>query len=303
MTIKSNLTHLKMLVLVVIGFAFSGVSADEAKSVFEERPDIKKIIGRDPRDIIDTRRAVREIDVATHRPLVEVPDAKSDVSEVYLTANEEIPVVYLVAGNPTTIEFTDITGAPWPILEHRSFSGYLNSKLAGTQAKNSLWAIARESVGEAVLSVYLKDLDTVVSVRCVSTGENYHRNKTVKIMKLGVNAKITRISVQEAEEAGSKVDEDLLSASLGIRPFEAIQLESSSSSVIAWEKGSVIFIYTSLDQMTPIPTGVKTGSSSGWTAFRIPLTSRLTLTNEAGNVVKVNLTRKEKSISDLGKVN
>jgi len=286
----------KIFILHLLWFvSLSAIAENENVSIFEKRPDIAKIIGTDPRDIIDARKGVQEIDTAYYKPLQPLPDALSDVSEVFLTANESIPVLYLIAGNPTTLEFTDITGAPWPIVEHRSFSPFLDSKMVSTSSKNSLWAIAQESVGEAVISVYLKDLDTVVSIRCIADGTSYHRNKTVKVMKLGVNAKVNRMTVQEAEEAGSEVDEDLLSAAYGVRPNNSSQMQSSSDAVISWEKEGQLLLYTSLDLMIPKPIRIKTGTANGWTAFRVPKTSRLTFTNEAGNVVKVKLEPKAHS--------
>lgn len=275
-----------ILFISAINFSYAEESGN---SVFDERPDIAKIIANNPKDVIDVRKAVKEMDEATYTPLNNLPTAKADVSEVNLVANEQIPVVYLVAGNPTTIEFTDITGATWPIVEHKTFSPFLESVDVQNSAKNALWLIAHQISGEAVISVYLKGLDTVVSVKCISNGIDYHRQKTVKIMKLGANAKINRMTVREAEEAGAPIDEELLSAAYGIRPNEAKLMESSSDAVIAWEKGNDIYLYTALDLMIPIPVRLKTGTANGWTAYKIQKTTRLTLTNETGNVVRVKI--------------
>lgn len=267
-------------------------SAEEAKKdegVFDRRPDIKKIIAVDPKDVIDARQAVKEMSEATYRPLAPLPKAKSDVSELFLTANEEVPVIHIAPGNPTSIEFTDITGAPWPILEHRSFSSFVTTTLAGVSARNSVWVVGQEVLGEAVLSFYLKELETVVSVKVVADGENYHRNKTLKIMRLGENAKINRLTVREAEEAGQKTDEDLVSAAYGIRPNGFTELNASSDSVVAWQKENELIIYSNLDLMLPNPTAIKTGSANGWRSYRVPMTSRLTFTNETGKVVYVQV--------------
>lgn len=272
--------------IIASGTAYS---SEKKESIFEERPDIAKIIGKNPKDILDVRKAVQEVDTATFTPLQNLPDAKADVSEVYLTANEQIPVVYLVPGNPTTLEFTDITGATWPVLEHKTFSPFIESVGVENSAKNALWLIAQQERGEAVISVYLHGLDTVVSVKCIANGQEYHRTKTVKIMKLGHNAKVNRITVREAEEAGAPIDEELLSAAYGIRPNGSKIMKSSSDAVIAWEKGNDIYLYTSLDLMIPSPIRIKTGTANGWKAFKIQRTTRLQLTNETGNVVKVRI--------------
>lgn len=265
------------------------IASDDTESVFDERPDIAEMLKTNPKDMIDTRRAVMEMDKATYIPLNSIPAPMSDVSEVFLTPNEEIPTLYLVAGNPTSLEITDITGAPWPILERMSFSPFVKTEVAATEAKNSLWIIAQQNVGEAVLSVYLRDLDTVLSVRVVSDGKHYHRNKTLKVMRLGVNAKISRNTVQEAEEAGMAKDEDLMSASYGIRPNGFVTLVASSDAVVAWQKGEELIVYSSLALMMPHPTRIKTGIANGWTAYRVPNTTRLRFTNETGNVVSVSL--------------
>lgn len=265
-------------------------SADsQSESVFVERADIPVLLNGNPKDVFDVRRAVNEMDVASNAPIRYIPSPESDVSEVHLIHNEDIPVIYLMAGNPTTVEFTDITGAPWSILQTKSFSPFVKSTVTAVKEKNSAWLKATEIAGEAIVSFYLKDLNTVVSIKVVADGKKYHRSKVVKIMKIGANTKIDRLTIQEAEEAGQPTDEDLLSASYGIRPNGYRKLDSSHDSVIAWEGDDNLLIYTSLDPMIPDPIRIKTGAATGWRAYRLPKTTRITLTNEIGNVVYVTV--------------
>lgn len=260
-----------------------------AYSSESERADVKEVLKVSPLDILAIRSGTEKIQDAKYQPITTLPPALSDTTELRLTVNESKPVVYVFEMNPTSVEFVDMTGAPWPIAEAKSFNGsFIEVKKVVNNFENSMWINPLLPKGEALIGVFLKDLQTNISFVAVANKEKFHSSKVIKIMRLGPNAVVDRTTSMLAVDEGQETDEDLLSAAYGIRPADYHELETKNTSVKAWENGKEVLIFTSLDPIAPAPLRIKTGSND-WRAYRIPMTSRITFSNKSGSVVEVVL--------------
>lgn len=260
-----------------------------------EIPDTPKslqgIINVNPRDMLLLRKTILNIDEAKNSPISEIPrfSANTDISQLTLTSGEQMPEVFSLFKQPTSIEFVDVTGEPWPVREYLARDPFIMVKHSKAGAGNALWVSAEKNFGQAVISVFLKDLPTAISVLVKADNEQFNKTKTIKIMRLGVNSKINRSNVQMAEEAGQEVDEFMMSASHGIRPYGYTTLVTSNENVHAWSNANEVLIYSNIVPFLPNPIRITGGSTHGWRAYRLPLTSRIQMINEFGSVVDVVL--------------
>ena len=274
--------------------AFSVAEVNEEKrDIPDTPPSLQGFIKVNPRDMLVVRGAVTAFAEAKHSPVIEIPKGGADSSQVNLSAGEAMPEVFAMLMNPTSIEFVDITGEPWPLKEYFALDPFLTVKASMGGAGNAIWVSANKPFGQAVISVYLKDLPTAISVLVTADNTNYHRVKNIKVMRLGVNANVTRNNVQMAEEAGQEVDEFIMSAAHGIRPSGYTQLSTNNENVIAWTNQKDLLIYTDMSPIIPNPIRVVSGTSDKWTAFRLPITTRIQMTNEMGKVIEVVLENRQ----------
>lgn len=253
------------------------------------RADFKELLQANPADVLALRNAVSAMQDAKHEPLDALPPALADTTEINLTVNEEVPVVYLAYLNPTTVDFVDATGAPWPIAETEAFNGgFIDIKPVKNGLFNSMWVNPKATKGRAVVTVYLKGLQTPISYVAEADKTSYHRAKTIKVNKIGPNAIVDKVSSMIAVEEGQANDDDLISAAYGIRPVDYKSLTTNNESVVAWGNSNAILIYTNLDPITPNPIRVHEGQN-GWRSYRLPITSRIQFSNKTGSVVEVIL--------------
>lgn len=265
-------------------------------SVFSFADDNKQlgsaILKADPASVVGLRRESQALADSQYQPIENPPETLSDTTEIKLVDNESVPAVYLYKLQPTTVQFVDITGAPWPIADTKGFDGnFIKIKQVLNNQNNSLWASPNNPLGFAFVSVYLKGENTPITLKFEANKKKYHTSKIIKITKLGPNAVVDRDSALLANQAGLETDEELESAAYGIRPNNFSELETHNESVVAWENGKNILVYTPLDPLVPGPIRVKVGARD-WKAYRLPITSRITFTNKTGGLVEVLLEKK-----------
>lgn len=254
------------------------------------RPDIATLISGNPKDILELRKAIEQVSKGTYIPLAEISNAVAETTQIKLGYGEEMPVVYGLKFQPTTVEFLDVTGAPWPISEFKGYNGaFLQIEASKGTAGHLLFMTPKKAYGEAVVAVLLEGLPTAINFIVKSDNSNFHRVKKIQVMRLGTQTDVTSVNLRIAEQAGQEIDEALQSASYGIRPNGFRNLVTHNEQVIAWTNDEEIYVYSSLNPILPDLVNVANGQNPGWRAFSFPLTSRLTMSNDIGSVVEVIL--------------
>lgn len=283
-------TILKLSLSILIGTAEVGSASSQDVEFEDPRPDVYSITQTDPRTLLELRKAVNEISKSHDIPINEILDSKSDTVRINLSSGEDMPVVYGLKYNPTSVEFLDVTGEPWPIRKYKGYNGaFLDIEDGKDDGGHILFLSPKKNYGEAVVAVLLDGLPTAINFKVKADNSTYHRVKKIQVMRLGTKTPITNLNLKIAEQAGQQIDDNLLSASYGVRPNGFKTLITKNDQVIAWSDDKTIYVYTSLNPILPNPVEFGSGQNPGWRAFSFPMTSRLTMSNDIGSIVEISL--------------
>lgn len=273
--------HLLWLTLLVSSFVV-------AQQVDTRDPDVRAVFKMSPKDVMRMRGAANEHEKAVYTE-IRNPKELSDEVELTLSPGEATQVVSILQRAPTTISFVDATGTPWPIKRVEAYDGELfGAKAVDNSFKNSVILHGVLPAGASYLTVFLLELPTPITVKVVVAQNAYHKSKTVKVMKIGPETELNPITLGAAQEIGLAADVDLNNILFGVTPFESRKIASDNAEVLVWEKGDHVLVRTSMVIFSPAHIRIKPGTN-GYTAYRLPKTTRLYASNEAGKVVRISL--------------
>ncbi len=270
------------------------VTAGSSGSDSDDRPaDVRAVFKVSPKDVMRMRKAGQEHERAIYREIREIQE-ESDQVELTLSPGEETHHLNLLARAPTTISFVDATGTPWPIETVRGYDGDLfDVAKVENSYRNSAILYGKLPSGVSYFTVFLASLAEPITVRVNVSDSKYHKSRVLKIMKVGPSTELNLETAGMASQIGLPEDVDLNNVLFAVTPFEAKKLSTDNPAVLAWEKGGQILVRTNLKIFTPGHIRIKPGSN-GYVAYRLPKTSRLYASNDAGSVVKIAIEEAEK---------
>ncbi len=255
----------------------------------DTRPaDVRAVFKISPKDVLKMRRAGQEHEKAVYQEIRDIKEV-SDQVELTLSPGEVTHNLNLLTRAPTTISFVDATGTPWPIETVKGYDGELfDVAEVKNSYRNSAILHGKLPSGVSYFTVFLTSLAEPITVRVNVSDSKYHKSRTLKIMKVGPSTELNLETAGMASQIGLPEDVDLNNVLFAVTPFEAKKLSTDNPAVLAWEKSGEILVRTNLKIFTPGHIRIKPGSN-GYAAYRLPKTSRLYASNEAGKVVKISI--------------
>lgn len=260
------------------------VSADT-----DTRPaDVRAVFKISPKDVMRMRKAGQEHERAVYAEIRNIEEA-SDQVELTLSPGEQTHHLNLLTRAPTTLSFVDATGTPWPIETVKGYDGELfDVAKVENSYQNSAILHGKLPSGVSYFTVFLTSLAEPITVRVNVSDSKYHKSRVLKVMKIGPSTELNLETAGMASQIGMPEDVDLNNVLFAVTPFEAKKLSTDNPAVLAWEKSGEILVRTNLKIFTPGHIRIKPGTN-GYAAYRLPKTSRLYASNEAGNVVKISI--------------
>lgn len=265
--------------------------------------DMDLLFPLSPEEKLQLRQRKLEDQEATYKPLRDVQPKRELVQ---LSANaDRIPEVKVTPDYPTSVVFTDITGAPWPI----NYIGQTTSLATIEQPSgttNSLVIYAKNSAGRKSVSVFLEGLTLPVTMTISGSSGDYHALKHIRVTDRGPNSQTedvllaSRSSSSTAEDLNPTGESDDDSANLDmilnklaykVTPEGFKKLRSSDPSVDAWiEVGKPKYMYVMMDYnlVSPAPRAGNRGVTplqDGVRIYIIPRINPVMALNDEGSRV------------------
>ena len=194
------------------------------------------------------------------------PKAEVKITTLSLDPGVEPPQINLSAGYVTTINMTDATGEPWPILDVGIGGSF---EATPTQAGSHVIRIV-PSVrnGSGNLSVLLKDLSTPVIFKLRSGESTVHMRYDARIPKMGPNA---RMQIIERGRRGPTAADEAIMMILQNEPpkgAKRLKITGIDARTMAWKLDSKIFLRTPLSLLSPA-WNASVSSTDGTTVYEI----------------------------------
>ena len=266
--------------------------------------DMDMLFPLSPDEKIKIRERKLKDQEATYKPLRDVKP-KRELVQVSSNA-DRIPEVLVTPDYPTSIVFTDITGAPWPI----NYIGQTSSLASIEQpsgTENSLVIYANNGAGRKSVSVFLKGMTLPITMTITGNSGEYHALKHIRVNERGPNSETQDVlmasnssSAPNMNSTGGSDDENgylnmvLNKLAYKVTPKGFKKLKSSDPSVDAWldeEKPKYLFVMTDYRLVSPAPrAGARsvTPLQDGVRIYIIPRINPVMALNSQGSRVYIS---------------
>ncbi|MDD3288818.1 MAG: DotH/IcmK family type IV secretion protein [Alphaproteobacteria bacterium] len=239
--------------------------------------------------IRDFMRRYETTQQAAQPPFAGPPKAEVKIATLSLDPGIDPPQINLAAGYVTTINMTDSTGEPWPILDV-GIGG--NFEVTPTQAGSHVVRIVpltRVAVGN--LSVLLKDLSTPVIFRLSAGGPTVHMRYDARIGRRGPNAKMPLI--ERGRRPPSAGDDVIMGILQNDPPKNAkrMKITGVDARTKAWQTDNKVFVRTPLSLLSPA-WNASISSTDGMTVYEIG-DAPVLLMSENGAMIRAHLSRED----------
>jgi len=262
--------------------------AEEAASKDARQADEKAIFKMTPADVLRLRGAAANHEQAQYREIIN-PDITAKLVEITLDPEEKIQSIYLLQRAPTSLTFVDVSGTPWPVVTIKGYDGELfGVEAVENEFNNAIVLHGVLPAGVSFVSVFLKGLASPVTARVVVGVNQYNSNKTFKIMRIGPETELNLETINAASQIGLPSDVDLNNVMYAVTPTGARKIKVNQPDVQVWEKDGDILVRTNLTVFSPAHLRLKTGPN-GYNAYRLPNTTRIYASTDAGNVINIVL--------------
>lgn len=221
-----------------------------------------------PEEKVELRERNLEDEEATYRPLRDVKPLRELVQ---ISGNaDRIPEIKVTPDYPTSIVFTDITGAPWPI----NYIAQTNALAAIEQpsgTENSIVIFANNAAGRKSASIFLEGLTLPVTVTISGNPSEYHALKHIRITERGPNSQETdllrasgrsndannlNVMSGDSDDNSGKLDRVLNRLAYKVTPEGFTRLKTSDPNVDAWIEDSeprYMYLMTDYNVVAPAP--------------------------------------------------
>ncbi len=226
--------------------------------------DMELLFPLTPEERLEIRQRQLQDQEATYKPLRTVTPKRELVS---ISGNADtIPEVLVTPDYPTSIVFTDITGAPWPI----NYIGQTSSLAQVEQpsgTENAVVVYANNGAGRKSVSVFLKGMTLPVTLTVAGTNNEYHALKHIRITERGPNAPKDNLMPSgpsnmatalnpTGNDDGKDMDAILNKLAYKVTPDGFKKLKTSDPSVDAWmdkDDPKHLYVMTKYTMVSPAP--------------------------------------------------
>lgn len=167
-----------------------------------------------------------------------------------LKPGEQAPTLRVQPGVVSTLTFSDVTGAPWPVLS--VVTGNPNAYVAqsaGEPGKTNIIVVsAIQSFVPSNMVVTLVGYPVPVTLSLAQGNAEVDYRVDAQITSRGPNAALDAVGVASLAPTN---DSNMLAFLDGVPPDPAIRLQTSSMDVEAWHYGDQLYVRTPGDVLSP----------------------------------------------------
>lgn len=226
----------------------------------------KGVMPLSPDQIREFMRRLETMQEASQPSFAGTPKAEVKIATLSLDPGVDPPQINLSAGYVTTINMTDASGEPWPILDV-GIGG--NFEATPTQAGSHVIRIVPTTRnGAGNLSVLLKDLSTPVIFKLKAGEETVHMRYDARIPKMGPNA---RAPIIDRGRRGPSAGDEAIMMVLQNEPpkgAKRLKITGIDARTMAWKVNGKIYLRTPLSLLSPAWNS-SVSSTDGTTVYEI----------------------------------
>lgn len=226
--------------------------------------DMELLFPLTPEERVKIRQRQLQDQEATYKPLRDVTPKRELVS---ISGNaDSIPEVLVTPDYPSSIVFTDITGAPWPI-NYIGQTSSLAKVEQPTGTNNAVVVYANNGAGRKSISVFLKGMTLPVTLTMAGTNNEYHALKHVRITERGPNSSENELVSNVSQNApvsmnptgnddNKDMDAILNKLAYKVTPDGFKKIKTSDPLVDAWldeDDPKHLYVMTRYTMMSPAP--------------------------------------------------
>ncbi len=220
---------------------------------------LKSIAPMSPQQIEEMRRQLDARDRAQGVPLSPVQPTTRSVM-LSMRPGEMPPVVRVAPGWVTTLTFSDVTGAPWPVMNftvgNPDAYEVLNS---GEKGKTNIVTIStKQAYVPSNIAVTLINAKVPLMLTLDPTSSNVDFRVDAQVSERGPNSKYDQIS---SDNLPPTSDSTMLSFLDGVAPDGAKQIKYNDREVQAWRFNDLMYVRTSRTLLSPAYTAKQSNVS------------------------------------------
>lgn len=191
------------------------------------------------------------------------------------------PIIRLAPGSGATLNFIDVTGAPWPIIKAVNFNTNDFKIDDPIPDGNAITASSEASYGFGNIAVFLKNSTTPITVTLANGQNEVDYRVDLRIPKRGPNAAAQVVT----GDTTPQYNPVLLTALDGIPPQGAKQLHLEGANATAWEIGGRLVLRGRMEIISPAEIS-SVASGDGMHVFELPM-SPVVLATVDGSVKRI----------------
>lgn len=249
---------------------------------------LQQLVPMSPDMVRDFRRHVDQTGRAASGPASgALPSARTRSIQLTLRPGEVMPNVRLHPGNASVVTFSDMTGAPWPVLSATvgNPQAYALAE-AGERGRTNMVVISpitQHAVAANLVVTLVGHPVPVIFSLATGTGEVDHR-LDVGVRARGPNAVMDPISSSSLAPTNDATVQAFID---GVPPRGARKLTTSSRDVEAWKLGDMVYVRTPLELLSPAYTA-RARSVSGTSVYTL-VEAPVLLVSQDGRVSSVTV--------------
>lgn len=243
----------------------ASVAAPDAGSLPPPPTDFDQVKGNlhlfSPEQIRELKRMWEEQERALESRTAPVTP-KNDTINVSLEPGANPPEVILDRASVSVLSFYDLTGAPWPIVEHAANEVYYMVKRP-LEGGNSITITPNSVAPPGNIVVFLQGEPRPVTLRLRGGADTVHYRLDVRVLSAGPNASLGALATVDPDPVGDAVLTAMLD---GVPPDGAEAVETDLAGTRAWRYGGHLYVRTPHVLMSPQP--IASESAAGMRAYR-----------------------------------
>lgn len=243
-----------------------------------ETTEIKEVLGR----LKDTQEAIQS-------PVRPAPKPDNVIETISTDPSATPKTIQLAAGNVTTLNIVDVTGAPWPIVD-LGFGGAFDIK--PPEAGGHVIRITPlKDFARGNLVVRLLKMTTPITFSLQAGGDTVNYRFDARIPDYGPNAKMPILDNGINAVAGDKTTTAFLE---GVPPkgSQKLQVAGIDGRTSAYKYGGALYVRTPLSLISPAWQGSAT-SADGMNVF-VLTDSPVLLLSDNGSLVRARISEATK---------
>jgi intracellular multiplication protein IcmK len=220
---------------------------------------LKSLAPMSPTQIEEMRRQLDARDRAQGVPLSPVQPMTRSVN-LSMRPGEMPPVIRVAPGWVTTLTFSDVTGAPWPVMNftvgNEAAYDVLNS---GEKGKTNIVTITtKQAYVPSNLAVTLINAKVPLMLTLDPTGSSVDFRVDAQVSERGPNSKYDQIT---SDNLPPTSDSTMLSFLDGVAPDGARRLKVADRELQAWRYNDLLYVRTSRTMLSPAYTAKQSNVS------------------------------------------